>query len=488
VALAGLAGRCQIDGTLVHEGRVVLTGRTVDWSYLRMHEAFAITQRLAAVRQALAPRTSLTGLASARALDALLASDQGWSSQLAYTHVLSGPAPDPAGPPHGPPGSAPAPQLYSVDVTPARLDFGELAVSTGRTMTLRFVAPSEGNVSVTVLKPFQAPGRLTGRFFVGTMTSYTGEWAESHDGRRFPIQVKDQETQFTGSLDAHAGQEIRVQVSFQAEADDAGLPAFDSEILLQGSGWQAKLPMHANVTILGSDGFVMVNAHGDDVSTLQGHPVDLPVTLTNAGPARSVRLSPRELPEGFAFAPVTVALAAGETRDVSLHFDVAGDAPDVRGAPLVLDLVAGNLHHDVPLFASVYAPIKNFADSGDFQDVHYDMSVDVTADGGWTWRAQLHDKGFWYGDDYFIGFSFEAAASAGSEWGLHWERGSLGGEVAGGSQDHTILESGQSAWLRAHFFDIADSKMTTAILCNSSLFGDFVALLVGNPTSLLNDL
>jgi hypothetical protein len=463
--------------------------RIVDWSFLRMNASRAVLARLRAVQAGVSPLGSLLGLASQPSLSTMIArnytpvasSDRAVSRRTDPAHVPSlrtetahGAAGntlvtsitklvnlDPSPPPGG--WSQFAPDIFNPEYHPHSLNLGELKVGEARTAVVTIVAPLDDEVDAAIEDTSHVPGSLTPRFSLARLTSYKGEWITAGKlGAR--VSVVDQDTRPNGlsggSLRVHEGQEFTITVLFTPGEDDNGV--FPTTLSVSGNRWHLKIPVTANVTLLGDTGAVLVDVHDGSFRTLKGQDVDVSMTLINIGGARTATLSWGWLPTGVSMDDLTIALGSNEQKDAVVHLKVSADAPEAREVASSLNLEYSGLTRQVGLTGSIYDPLLYFEMAINVKSVDGSMEVTVKSDGSWTWHVSLNDHATIIGDSYLVAFGMLTPGLHGGppEILYRMEQGNLGSATFGPDSSKTIDESGSHPFIRDNFFAISDAGIS----------------------------
>jgi hypothetical protein len=465
----------------------------VDWGKLRMDSASAITTRFRAVQTGVLPNSSVNGLAADETVVRLLAHDwmprpkaaigvskrrtSGGSAltvvgtrnalaTLTTTVMVTDPTPASWGSM-----AALAPNFFSPDFQPHRLDFGELKAVERRSVRVTLICPNDTTLGVAWADQSKSEGELTPRFMVDNITTYSSGWKSLGT---ILGHVRDiDKTTNTNRIDVREGQEVSIDVSFQSGQDEND--RFLNTLRIGDALWQISIPSQADVTLLGDTGAVFVDVHGG-LQALKGHATSLDVTLIRIGPPTDVTISADYIPQGVTMSDVTFRMNQNEQRNITLSFNVAQDAPAIRNFQASLGVTSQAGLREVGIGISIYDPIlfsKVDVHDGSLTGT---MEVTLTSDGAWTWHVELFEHGAFVGEEFMV------------EFGLYRiEHGSLAAKAIPGESHKTIDQSSMHPDIRDHFFELVDAGVYFESGAADNVFplaGSLAALFFAVPSAI----
>lgn len=446
----------------------------VDWGKLRMGSPSAITTRFRAVQTGVLPNSSVEGLTADETMARLLTRD--WlprpeatigaskrrataGSMLSVTGtrnalatlttivVVTDPAPKSWGS-----AVALSPDVIAPDFQPRRLDFGELKVQEERTARVTLISPNDTTLGVAWADQSRAEGELTSRFTVVGITTYSSGWKSL--GKVLGHVREVDQTTAADHIDVREGQEVSIDVRFASGADETG--RFSNSLQIGGTSWKVAIPAQANVTLLGDAGTVLVDV-GGGLQALKGHGASLDVRLTRIGPLTDVTISADYLPQGVAMSDVTLQMSPNEQRNVTLHFDVAQNAPTTRDFQGSLGITSQAVFRELGIGISIYNPILISTVNVNAGSMTGSMEVTLTSDGAWTWHAELEEHGAFVGEDFSVEFGLVVPGDAGNLGLYRIVQDSLAAKAVPGKSQKTIDQTGVHPDIHDHFFELVDA-------------------------------
>jgi hypothetical protein len=446
----------------------------VDWGKLRMDSPSAIATRFRAVQTGVLSNSSIEGLAADETMARLLTRDwlprpeatigiskrrattgsalsvtgtRNALATLTTTVVITDPTPSNWGS-----AVALSPGVITPDFQPRRLDFGELKVQEERTARVTLICPNDTTLGVAWADQSKAEGELTPRFTVVGITTYSSGWKSL--GKVLGHVREVDQTTAADHIDVREGQEVSIDVRFASGSDETG--RFSNTLQIGGGPWQVAVPAQVNVTLLGDAGTVLVDVHGS-LQALKGHGASLDLTLTRIGQPTDVLISADYLPQGVAMNDVSLQISPDEQRNVTLHFDVAQNAPTIRDFQASLGIASQAVLRELGIGISIYNPILISTVNVKAGSMTGSMEVTLTSDGAWTWHAELEEHGAFVGEAYTVDFGLIVPGDAGNLGLYRIDQHNLAAKALPGESQKTIDQSGVHPDIRDHFFELVDA-------------------------------
>ncbi|HEY3418186.1 MAG TPA: hypothetical protein VGM23_15015 [Armatimonadota bacterium] len=444
----------------------------VDWGFIRMHHPQLILEHLRLIQAGKLPATALDGAASPRALHTLLKGN--WGSlkppdRVTPTRQVTGPR----GPAHHStqttplvssnvlegiriedalgkswgtlvgnvtpsPVNGPGHVQLMADYSPELLDFGSLAAGQSTVTPVDVIAPLDADVTFAI---DQNPPP----FYILFAESLTGVIV---NGQPQTEQIK---TAGKGVMHVHAGQTIRIFISFAAKSDTP-VQTYHANLKLNAGLWSCSIPLVGAVSLIDKYS-VLVLLKSFNYNILPGRHVDVPVAVSNVGGSNEdipIEFSTTGMQEGVRMTPVTVTLKTGASQTVMLRIYFSGETPCGWTSTGYIVAKYKEKIRKLPVAFYLYQPAGYWSDSRALRDkVTWNSTVVMDYTGYWHWYAELHDDSTFTGDYWMACFRFNTPLD-----------GKTLGRLAGGSlgpgNNHVIDEAGVSPLIAKHWADVVD--------------------------------
>ncbi|MBC8725719.1 hypothetical protein F6X37_30450 [Paraburkholderia sp. 31.1] len=455
--------------------------QVIDWGKLRMESPVAIATRLRGVQTGVLPVASLEGLVSSETLGKLLSRDwvtlpraehgartrgnvpmasslvvtgsKSAVATLTTTTVVTDPKPSTWGAVMGV-----AQGTFTPEYQPQRIDFGELMPEEKRSARITLTSPNDTTLNVVWADQSHAPENLLlPRFTVDRLTTYTHVW--KNFGNKFAVVREVDQTTTEGSIDIREGQDITIDVSFASGPDEND--RFNNTLQVAGPSapWTVRIPAQALVTLLGDTGSVVVTVDGG-FEALKGQQVNANATLIRiGGPAEAmdVTISGDFLPNGVTMTNVTTTLGQGEERTIPLQFNVAQNAPPMRGFEALLGVSWQTGSRELGIGISVYDPLLYSKADINAGSMTGTIEVTIKSDGSWSWHVSMQEHGKLVGENYIIAFGLVVPGDEGNLGLYKTTRGALAAVLLPGDSSRTVDEAGSHPDILEHFFELVDA-------------------------------
>ncbi len=379
---------------------VQVTGRTVTWSYLKLHQPQAVVRVLNEVAAGKSPRSSLAGLGSTATTDKLLKMPPQHAATTGTTGTTRGVArkgqtkQQAIAAPPSEWGVLTRTLLGAPDYAPTALKLGDAYDKDIKRASVWFTANTDGHITATI--PTGAPFRIS------KIVSYDGSIEMTSLG---PVMKPwDWRMSAPFELSVRAGQQFAVIVEFAPKFDLGTMMAGakTGKLEVKDDKWTVNVPLSGMFNGVHVAGVVLSPTEDDLTFATTYYPtknVPLPtkVQVFNLGnDPRTATISADSLPPGVTLdGSPSVALAPGEAKLVDIRFLMNG-GPGFHGwdygygQPIVLRATApGGLTSTTNLTMNILEGQHNWHASGTLLNVDFGADFTLFAQGHWHYRCDM---------------------------------------------------------------------------------------------------
>jgi len=450
----------------------------ISWGYLRAYEPETLGRMLSDVNAGRLPRTAVAGVVPPAQLDLLLKNAAQSPNVTAATQGLPPRATGQKTNPRlegtglnrdvigtaksGPPAWEPALRSMPLRTTPDRLEFGTLMLGQVQYKTVRFIAPQNGEVRVSITDPAFQIRRLrslNGTFSTQTVPVATATGATIQSVNAI-ADASQQRTAAPWTIPVRSGEDVEITIDV-SRSPSVALGEHPAELRIDlTNSLGAIVPVHARL-----DGRLYgIGIHVDgDFRALPGRDFMLPFEWLNDGEPGEATLTLDNLPLGFTTPTLvqTVKLGKGERRQGAFVINVSNALlkNNYEFATLNLKVANGPIRMTysinvtvVPLWFKTSVNARSRFDDGD--EVSISGFIQIRSDGWFQFEGRITSSSLGgmvatkiY--RYDVGISLPAGFN-------HTVHGSFGrGTDLGGiaSTEGRWIESGVNMSLGTNFLD-----------------------------------
>lgn len=398
-------------GHQTHEKTPVPTVRSVSWAYTKLHQPHVVAAMLQDVKDGKLPRAALAGLGDRRTIDELLGVDltdrepvrgrsrgappKGQTREQAREQTRSGGASGW--------GALAAVLPAKPEYAPSQLVFADAYDKEIKRATVWFTANRDDFVTASIATA--AP------FRIHRIASYDGSFETSPGGMLMAAWDTDKSAPF--GLSVRAGQQFSVTVEFAPEFRLGTMMAGpkSGKLDVKGEHFGVKVPMSASFNGVRVAGVLLSPTEEEltvDVALTPKRSFSTTMRVLNIGDARTATISADTLPAGVTLVGTpTVALAANETKEIDVAFELDGGSFG-NGQPMLLRATAPGGH------ASEAGLTMNLVQTDTQWEFHEE------AEGIDFWLVyRLNSSGRWY----FVGREENVSSPLGWEIDIRLELG-----------------------------------------------------------------